>query len=84
MPSVVTPTKSAYRTSVAPGPMPPPPPGIPEGAPEGAAVEEPEAPSEQPLTPVMVAIAAAPPSSSDLFMNQRRVRSAPGVRGLWW
>ncbi|WP_370264830.1 hypothetical protein [Streptomyces sp. V4I8] len=33
--------------------------------------------------PVMVATAAAPPSSSDLFMNQRRVRSASAVRGLW-
>jgi hypothetical protein len=43
-----------------------------------AAVAVPEASEEQ---PVMVATAATPPAGSALFMNQRRLRSASGVRG---
>lgn len=86
LPSVVTPTTSAYLTCSAPGPMPPPPPppgppeGMPPGAPEDAAeLAVSEEPEEQ---PVMVATAATPPASSALFMNQRRLRSASGVRGV--
>ncbi|MDX3693279.1 hypothetical protein PV726_23605 [Streptomyces europaeiscabiei] len=86
LPSVVTPTKSAYFTALAPGPMPPPPPpGAPEGMPFGAAEDEDElaVPDEPDEQPVIVATAATPPASSALFMNQRRVRWASGVRGRW-
>ncbi|MEW1774351.1 hypothetical protein [Streptomyces sp. NPDC086777] len=81
VPSVVRPVKSWYFTSVWPGPVPPAPPGPPEGmppfgAPEGE-LDVSEALLEQ---PVMVAGAAAPPASSTLFMNQRRLRPASGVR----
>jgi hypothetical protein len=57
---------------------------MPFGAEEEDALAEDEVedePEEQ--AAVMVAIAATPPVSRALFMNQRRVRSCSGVRGRW-